>query len=163
MVETLARSYGDIPVAKMLEAATKVDDTKAMATRLQGQQRDVWKDMGLDVDDVYSQVLRLDSTTGNLFENPNFAVWTKFVDDFSGGQTSSFEALWKILGEKALVQKLIAPRQTRRNSTVRELQDDLILKWLSLKTPPAEVSKLLGTSFEGITLASRYKWSFLNQ
>ncbi|KAH7469367.1 hypothetical protein KRP22_004614 [Phytophthora ramorum] len=163
MVETLARSYGDIPVAKMLEAATKVDDTKAMATRLQGQQRDVWKDMGLNVDDVYSQVLRLDSTTGNLFENPNFAVWTKFVDDFSGGKTSSFEALWKILGEKTLVQKLVVSSQTKRNSTVRELQNDLIRKWLSLKTPPAQVSKLLGTSFEGTTLASRYKWNFSNQ
>uniref|UniRef100_H3H3I4 RxLR effector protein n=1 Tax=Phytophthora ramorum TaxID=164328 RepID=H3H3I4_PHYRM len=144
MVETLAKSYGDIPVTRMLEAATKVDDTKAMATRLQGQQRDVWKEMGLNVDDVYSQVLRLDDTTGNLFENPNFAVWTRFVDDFSGGQTSSFEALWKVLGEKALVQKLVVSSQMRRNSTVRELQDDLIRKWLSLKTSPVQMSKLLG-------------------
>uniref|UniRef100_H3GEX4 RXLR phytopathogen effector protein WY-domain domain-containing protein n=1 Tax=Phytophthora ramorum TaxID=164328 RepID=H3GEX4_PHYRM len=116
MVETLARSYGDIPVARMLEAATKVDDTKAMATRLQGQQRDVWKDMGLNVDGVYSHVLLLDSTTGNLFENPTFAVWTKFVDDFSGGQTSSIEALWEILGEKTVVQKLVASRQTRETA-----------------------------------------------
>ncbi|KAL4163924.1 hypothetical protein KRP22_004551 [Phytophthora ramorum] len=157
MVETLTRHYGGLSVREMLEAAMKVDDTKAMATRLQAQEIDLWKDMGLDAEFVFRRLLRLDRTSGNLFENPNFAVWIKFVDNSSEGKASSFEALWKILGEKTLVQKLVASRQTRRNSTVRELQDDLIRKWLSLKTSPAELSKLLGTLFEGTTLARRYE------
>jgi len=165
MTELLSRSYGDAPVAKMLQQATKVKGTEGMASRLQSQQLTTWKEMGLTSDDVFRGTLKLDKQTGNLFESPNFLVWTKYVDDFSGEKTSSFDFLWKAFGEEKLAKMLIAPKDAKSNSVVGELQNSLIRKWLAMSPPkkPAEVSTILGTSSQGKTLSSLYRWNYKNQ
>jgi len=165
MIPTLTAHYSDDVLAKMLQQAMKVKGTEGIATRLQNQQLTTWKEMGLTSDDVFRGTLKLDKQTGNLFESPNFLVWTKYVDEVSGEKTSSFDFLWKAFGEEKLAKTLIAPKDARRNSVVAGLQNSLVRKWLAMSPPkqPFQVFNLLGPSTEGKVLSNLYRWNFRNQ
>lgn len=127
MVEVLSKNYGDAVVSKMLESATKVKvkDTRDLATRLQKQQMNVWKKMGLNSDDIF-KALNLNKNVDNSFESPNFVVWTKFLKSYSGEKTNTFDTLWANLGEKKLATMLVAPKKANGNSVIADLQNSLI-------------------------------------
>ncbi|KAE8964532.1 hypothetical protein PR003_g30058 [Phytophthora rubi] len=147
MVDTLRKSYGDIPVVKMLEAATKVESTKGIATRLQSQQIDIWKQMGLDSDDVF-KLLRLDEGVDNLFSNSGFNIWVKYLDDFNANnpakKTTVFNTLRSHFSDNMLSQLLIAAQKVPSTEKIAtRLQNQQIKVWLDRKEFPDTVFKFL--------------------
>nr|AEK80750.1 Avh147 [Phytophthora sojae] len=147
MTETLARTYGDLPVAKMLATASKVESTKDMAKRLQVQQFDNWKQMGLDSDDIF-KMMHLDEGVANMFSNPAFSAWAKYLDDFNANnpakKTTVFKELRRHFSDNTLSQLIIAAQKvpsTERFAT--KLQNQHIRVWLDRKELPDSVFKLL--------------------
>ncbi|POM81783.1 Avirulence protein (Avh) [Phytophthora palmivora] len=162
MIEALGGSYGDAAVAKMLQTTmTKAKDveTKQLATRLQNQQLQHWKDIGLNSDDIFKDLSL--NKAGVTFENPNFIVWGKFLQNYSGERTRPIDKLWANFGEEKLATMLVAPREAiGGNAMVTFLQNKLLEKWLTMERSPKDVSAMLGSSFGGKTFAASYKWNY---
>ncbi|KAE8987534.1 hypothetical protein PR003_g22555 [Phytophthora rubi] len=59
MIPTMTKNFGDDAVGRMIEAATKVEGTKRLATSLQTQQIKYWESLGMSTDDVF-RALKLD-------------------------------------------------------------------------------------------------------
>lgn len=147
MIETLTRSYGDVAVMKMLEAAKKVESSKTIATNLQTQQLEVWKSMGYNSDDVF-RLLNLDDGVDSILANPMFSMWVKYLDDFNANnpakKTTVFDTLRSHFSDSVLSQLLIAAQKnpsTKKMAT--QLQGQQIQKWLDNKEFPNTVFKYL--------------------
>ncbi|KAL3663754.1 hypothetical protein V7S43_011169 [Phytophthora oleae] len=78
----LTKTYDDLALSKMLEAAKKVPKTKIIASKLQTQQIDAWLDAGKSTDDVF-KLLKLDKTGDKLFKNPQVLTWVSYVEKFN--------------------------------------------------------------------------------
>ncbi|OWZ08129.1 hypothetical protein PHMEG_00019377 [Phytophthora megakarya] len=162
MIEAFKGHYGDEAVAKMLQTTmTKSKDveTQKMAGRLQDQQFEVWQSSRITSDTLFKQ-LNLNKVDVTL-ENPNFLVWGKYLQNYSGEDKKAFDKLWQIFGEKKLAAMLVAPRETvGGNEMITFLQNAMIKKWISMIRTPEDVSSMLGSGFGGKTFAAAYKWNF---
>ncbi|ETP36107.1 hypothetical protein F442_15866 [Phytophthora nicotianae P10297] len=164
MVEVLKGGYGDEAIARMLQqTATKAKDveTQKMAVRLQNQQFEHWRDIGLNSDDIFKE-LRLNKA-GVTLENSNFVVWGKFLQNWSGENTTPFKSLWARYGEKNLATMLVAPREQAGDSVIPFLQNQLVNQWLAMERTPADVFKMIGSSDGGKKLVGAYRWSYKNK
>ncbi|KAG6616534.1 putative secreted RxLR effector protein [Phytophthora cinnamomi] len=147
MVEILTRGYGDVAVMKMLETARKVENTKGIAARLQAQQFDVWRQMGLDSDDVF-KLMNLDDGVDKIFANPVFSVWMRYLGDFNAKnpakKTTVLNTLRSHFSDNTLSQLLIAAQKVPSTEKfAARLQSQQIKIWLDKKELPDNVFKLL--------------------
>ncbi|GMF52820.1 unnamed protein product [Phytophthora fragariaefolia] len=147
MIETLTRNYADIAVLKMLESARKVESSNGLATRLQKQQLDVWKQMGLDSDDVF-RLLNLNDGVDNIFSNPVYRIWTKYLDDFNANnptkKTTVFDTLRSHFSDNVMSQLLIAAQKNPSTEKIAsKIQAQQLKVWLDRKELPDRVFKLL--------------------
>ncbi|KAG1687540.1 hypothetical protein DVH05_004789 [Phytophthora capsici] len=82
MLSTLAKTYDDVTLWKMLDAAKKVPKTEIIASKLQAQQLDAWLDAGKSTDEVFN-LLKLHQTGDKLFKNPQLLTWVSYVEKFN--------------------------------------------------------------------------------
>ncbi|KAG3115425.1 hypothetical protein PI124_g8011 [Phytophthora idaei] len=75
MLGMLTKTYGDLKVANMLEAARRNRKTFNLADMLQGQQLRGWARNGLSTDIVFDLLKVGEGGVENLFVNPAFTVW----------------------------------------------------------------------------------------
>ncbi|KAE9063059.1 hypothetical protein PF005_g31192 [Phytophthora fragariae] len=76
-IQTLTKSYGEEKLATMIQAATKVEETKQFAKNLQTAQLKQWMSKAKTPDDIYKKVLKLDST-----DSPNADIWRAYYNAY---------------------------------------------------------------------------------
>nr|QMU24901.1 PaRXLR77 [Phytophthora agathidicida] len=147
MLPMLRKAFGtDEALAKALQTATKVESTKAVATKLQTEQLKGWMERGYSTDTMF-QFLKLDKFEDNLLGSPGLAVWTRYADEFNPGtKTTLFDTLDKFYRDKEQLSKLIT-FGTKFESTKKlatDLQKELQLKaWLRNLESPQDIFKVL--------------------
>ncbi|ETI54256.1 hypothetical protein L917_02670 [Phytophthora nicotianae] len=85
MISALRTRYSDDVLSKMIIAAKQAPSTKNVATKLQVEQLRAWGKQGKSADDVFA-LLNLKTKAQNLddlFDDPQFVPWLKYVDDFN--------------------------------------------------------------------------------
>ncbi|GMF50775.1 unnamed protein product [Phytophthora fragariaefolia] len=82
MISALMGRYSDDVLSQAIIAAKKVPGTKDLASKLQIEQTVAWLKKGKSSDDVFN-FFQLKTAGKQIFDNPQFTVWTKYVDDLS--------------------------------------------------------------------------------
>ncbi|KAE9297184.1 hypothetical protein PF001_g16521 [Phytophthora fragariae] len=77
MLQTLTKSYGEEKLATMIQAATKVDETKDFAKNLQTSQFNQWMAEAKTPDDIYTKVLKLNSN-----DSPKADIWRAYYNAY---------------------------------------------------------------------------------
>ncbi|OWZ21060.1 Avirulence (Avh) protein [Phytophthora megakarya] len=144
MLPTLLKHYKDFQLSTMLEAATRVDNTRDMAMKLQSDQMKLWKSRGYTPDDVFHGC-KLDILDGglNLLANPRLAIWMKYTE-FNPRTTTLFDTLHKTYPDQWLSQILVAGMNNAKTyKLAKELQTQQVNRWLNDRELPTNVFKFL--------------------
>lgn len=81
-ITTLTTQYGDISLAKLLQADSKVVKTKEIAVKLELSQMQRWLAGGNTADDIF-KLLKLNRAGDDLLSSPLFNTWTKYMQLFN--------------------------------------------------------------------------------
>ncbi|KAG1694405.1 hypothetical protein DVH05_021485 [Phytophthora capsici] len=76
MAEILIKTYGDLPVAVMLQ---RTRSSPKLARRLRVEQIQGWKSKGKSADEVFT-LLKLDKAGSDLFVSPQLNTWYNYVN-----------------------------------------------------------------------------------
>uniref|UniRef100_H3H3I5 RxLR effector PexRD54 WY domain-containing protein n=1 Tax=Phytophthora ramorum TaxID=164328 RepID=H3H3I5_PHYRM len=150
VLHVLTKRFEDEPLAKIIASGKTLDSTKAVATRLEGQQRQAWLASGKSSDDVFT-LLKLDKAPDNFFDNPLYKTWSSYLNVYNnkhpGKQTNLFKTLTTKCKDKPLIKILEeAKKFPNLESTASKLQTEKIQSYLAIKKSPDEVFTLLGLS-----------------
>ncbi|ETK73270.1 hypothetical protein L915_19779, partial [Phytophthora nicotianae] len=160
---TLAYHYSDEALAKMLDAAKKVDGTSVLATKLEKLQTTNWLYAKESPDYVF-KVLALDQMGSKTFSSPQFYRWMTFM---SKSDTIDPEmAMYRVLGtyhsDAALAKMFAAAKQAESTRALAAQLERIQLKnWVRGGESPNAVFKALaldqmGTSIFSSPLFSRW-------
>ncbi|OWY99325.1 RxLR effector protein [Phytophthora megakarya] len=161
VIATLTAYYGDVGLAKIIEAAKQVKGTAVMAKRLQNEQIHSWLIAKKSPKDVFT-LLNLDEAGSDLFKQPQVVTWAAYLDKFNLENPASKTTLFSFVNprfedEGVLVGMLIAAEKvpTTKSIAVR-IQAEQTRLWLSNSfdeaKKPAEVFKLLRLDNAGPSL-----------
>ncbi|KAL4140100.1 hypothetical protein PRNP1_015176 [Phytophthora ramorum] len=148
LVHLLTKRFEDEPLAKIIAFGKTLDSTKAVATKLETQQMQVWLTSGKSSDDVFT-LLKLDKAPDNFFDNPLYKTWSSYMNLFNkenpGKETNLFKTLTTYYNDKRLI-KIIqeAKKFPNLESTASKLQAEKIQSYLAIKKSPDDVFKLFG-------------------
>ncbi|KAE9071088.1 hypothetical protein PF005_g27052 [Phytophthora fragariae] len=129
--------------------AEKGSATKELAARLQAGQRSVWLSKWKSADEVFN-LLKLNKADGKLFDNPQFTVWTKYVDDLNGGDPKTANSvivstLTSHHNDESLAKLIRAAKDVKETEKMAsDLQNAQVSNWFVLKESPTDVKKWLG-------------------
>ncbi|OWZ10730.1 Avirulence (Avh) protein [Phytophthora megakarya] len=146
MFRTLIRHYGDIQLSSMLEAATKVESTRDVATKLQGEQMKLWERRGVTSKQLF-KTLKLnifDDGVTNLLASPSMNTWIKYADKVDPGpRTTLFDKLRNAYSDDTMLSKLLTTGMKDPNTEklANELQAKQVNRWLDDLQPPENVFK----------------------
>ncbi|KAH7491196.1 RxLR effector protein [Phytophthora ramorum] len=148
LLHLLTKRFEDEPLAKIIAFGKTLDSTKAVATRLENQQRQIWLTSGKSSDDVFT-LLKLDKAPDNFFDNPLYKTWGSYMNVYNnkhpGKQTNLFKTLTTKCKDKPLIKILEeAKKFPNLESTASKLQTEKIQSYLASKKSPDEVFTLLG-------------------
>ncbi|KAL4114920.1 hypothetical protein PRIC2_013817 [Phytophthora ramorum] len=148
LFHVLTKRFEDEPLAKIIAFGKTLDSTKAVATKLETQQMQVWLTSGKSSDDVFT-LLKLDKAPDNFFDNPLYKTWSSYMNVYNnkhpGKQTNLFKTLTTKCKDKPLIKILEeAKKFPNLESTASKLQTEKIQSHLASKESPDEVFNLLG-------------------
>ncbi|KAL4114315.1 hypothetical protein PRIC2_014638 [Phytophthora ramorum] len=148
LFHVLTKRVEDEPLAKIIAFGKTLDSTKAVATKLETQQMQVWLTSGKSSDDVFT-LLKLDKAPDNFFDNPLYKTWSSYMNVYNnkhpGKQTNLFKTLTTHYNDKRLIKILEeAKKYPHLESTASKLQTEKIQSHLASKESPDEVFNLLG-------------------
>ncbi|KAL4114314.1 hypothetical protein PRIC2_014637 [Phytophthora ramorum] len=148
LFHVLTKRVKDKLLAKIIAFGKTLDSTKAVATKLEDQQRQVWLTSGKSSDDVFT-LLKLDKAPDNFFDNPLYKTWGSYMNVYNnkhpGKQTNLFKTLTTKCKDKPLIKILEeAKKFPNLESTASKLQTEKIQRYLASKKSPDEVFTLLG-------------------
>uniref|UniRef100_H3H6F3 RxLR effector PexRD54 WY domain-containing protein n=1 Tax=Phytophthora ramorum TaxID=164328 RepID=H3H6F3_PHYRM len=148
LLHLLTKRFEDEPLAKIIAFGKTLDSTKAVATRLENQQRQIWLTSGKSSDDVFT-LLKLDKAPDNFFDNPLYKTWGSYMNVYNnkhpGKQTNLFKTLTTKCKDKPLIKILEeAKKFPNLESTASKLQTEKIQSYLAIKKSPDDVFKLFG-------------------
>ncbi|KAL4086387.1 hypothetical protein PRIC1_014091 [Phytophthora ramorum] len=148
LFHVLTKRFEDEPLAKIIAFGKTLDSTKAVATKLETQQMQVWLTSGKSSDDVFT-LLKLDKAEKNFFGNPLYKTWSSYMNVYNnkhpGKQTNLFKTLTTKCKDKPLIKILEeAKKFPNLESTASKLQTEKIQSHLASKESPDEVFNLLG-------------------
>uniref|UniRef100_H3H3S2 RxLR effector PexRD54 WY domain-containing protein n=1 Tax=Phytophthora ramorum TaxID=164328 RepID=H3H3S2_PHYRM len=128
--------------------------TKAVATKLETQQMQVWLTSGKSSDDVFT-LLKLDKTEKNFFGNPLYKTWSSYLNGFNnknrGKEANLLKTLTTHYNDKPLIKILEeAKKSPHLESTASKLQTEKVQSYLTIKKSPDEVFNLLGLGDGGM-------------
>ncbi|KAL3657660.1 hypothetical protein V7S43_017462 [Phytophthora oleae] len=117
------------------------------AAKVSDETLQLWLKSGKSADNVFIR-LKLNTASDKLFENPQFSAWIKYGDELYTKTpqkgVSTISTLTSYYGNQALSQMILAAQKTpSTTSLATELQARQLKYWLSDKTTPADVFKLL--------------------
>ncbi|GMF27326.1 unnamed protein product [Phytophthora lilii] len=151
LIATLSKVYGDEGLIKMLAAAKKVPTTSRMAANLEKAQVQYWLDTRKSTDDVFT-LLKLDKGGDDLFRNPLFTNWIKYVDDYHSIYLEEKASLIRVLKKhytNAVLARMIIDGTLLPSTkhTAQRLQAELFKSWMGVRRPfvktPDDVFALL--------------------
>ncbi|OWZ04791.1 Avirulence (Avh) protein [Phytophthora megakarya] len=148
MIQTLSKYYDDIQLSSMLDAAKKVDSTRAVAVRLQGEQLKMWKSGGVTPYQLFKafKLNVFDDGVTNLLGSPRMRTWIKYADEVKPGTTTVFDTLRLSYPDDKVLSKILTAgaKDPNTKQLATELQQaKKINHWLNDLQPPENVFKLL--------------------
>ncbi|OWZ04534.1 RxLR effector protein [Phytophthora megakarya] len=119
MFNTLTKHYNDDALAKMLVAAKEVDNTRAIATTMEGLQLSKWISAGNSADEVFKS-LQLHRAGDKLFESAVFPNWISFLTKRNSRDPDleMFSTFVKHYSDDALAHAVIAAKKV---STTKDI------------------------------------------
>ncbi|EGZ13675.1 hypothetical protein PHYSODRAFT_265395 [Phytophthora sojae] len=167
MVPTVLNYYSDDVIFKMTEAAKSVEETKAIATKLQEELVQAWLkskktpdealvDFGLGKKTRYSK-----NPVEPLLERALFNSWVKYLDDYNvlypEKKTTVIEALTRRFGD-ANVAKMItkAKKEVVTRSLATKLEAAQLEIWLSSGKSVEDVFNLLKLDYAGVFFSEHH-------
>ncbi|OWZ12381.1 Avirulence (Avh) protein [Phytophthora megakarya] len=147
MIQTLSKYYDDIQLSSMLEAAKKVDSTRAVATKLQAEQMKIWKSGGVTPYQLFNafNLNLFDDGVTNLFASPGMRTWIKYADEVKPGTTTVLDTLRAAYRDDTVLSKVLTAgmKDPSTEKLATELQAMQVNRWLDNLQPPDNVFKLL--------------------
>ncbi|OWZ12206.1 Avirulence (Avh) protein [Phytophthora megakarya] len=140
---TLSSHYQDDVLSQMLIAAKKKPETKEMATTLQIEQLQTWLSKKTPADDVFA-LLQLNKADDKLFDSPQFALWSKYLDDLSGPnkETTMIATLSTHYADEAMIKLINAAKDNpAMKGMATKLEGAQHKKWIAAGTSPVDVFK----------------------
>lgn len=134
-------------------AATKVPNTKELATNLQNQQIQMWLTR-LESPETVFKFLMLDKGADNLLANPQLTTCLLYTKNFMANNPYArkvvfIDTLRTNYTDKSLTQMLTAAKEVPRSKKMAaHLEDQLLGRWALAGKTPEYVSKMLGKSAE---------------
>ncbi|KAG1699988.1 hypothetical protein DVH05_012422 [Phytophthora capsici] len=152
-IATLATQYGDDTLYKMIDAAKVIPETKDLAPKLQREQIQRWITTRKDSDDVF-RLFDLEKAGGNLFNNPKFTVWAKYVDDLNAETpTTMIPTLKKHFYEEALFRMFGKAKTMEETKTIAtKLETELVQSSINNLKTPEKFLKELGLNSDAFTV-----------
>ncbi|OWZ19826.1 Avirulence (Avh) protein [Phytophthora megakarya] len=139
----LSTYYTDDVLAQLFIAAKKISGTENIATKLQAEQLQIWLRKQKSADDVFT-LLQLNKVDNKLFDTPEFALWSKYIDDLkiSNKESAMLSILKTHYSEEAMI-KLVHSRKAPlgMKSTVMGVDGGKMQEWLKAGTFPDDVFK----------------------
>ncbi|KAH7464960.1 RxLR effector protein PSR2 [Phytophthora ramorum] len=143
-------------LSKVLAEAAKNPSTKDIATRLESAQVKWWVSLSGTPDDIF-KTLKLNIARSDIFESPELATFTKYLDAFNkkprNEQTTLFEVLKNSYGDEALM-KLLVSAQNAKSEEATKMMDDILAGWLDFTKSPYSLFKSLNLDKAGDDLLS---------
>ncbi|OWY99973.1 Avirulence (Avh) protein [Phytophthora megakarya] len=139
-ISTLTRYYGDKELLKLLKIAKMNPSFEKLAAKLEAQQIQYWIAIRKDPDAVFD-VLRIEMGFSNLFGQPVFAVWAKYVDDLNAKYTnkpaSMIPTLKKHFSDYNLFRLTEAAKDVERTKGLAtKVQTEWLQTWLQNRKSP---------------------------
>ncbi|KAF4138481.1 hypothetical protein GN958_ATG12347 [Phytophthora infestans] len=134
---TLAAKYGDDSLCKLIEKARESTNvkTKELATHLQAEQMRYWIDTRKDPSDVFHLFQPRIKLSQDIFSNPEFRSWVKYVDDLNAKYpehtVSMVPALRKYATDGDLLQITLKAKIDATKSIAKRVEDDVLQFWLT--------------------------------
>ncbi|KAF4137097.1 hypothetical protein GN958_ATG13681 [Phytophthora infestans] len=150
-IPILTTHYGDEALSTILIRAMKTPSTANVAGKLHNEQIQLWLDAGKRPRDVF-KFLALDKAGDKLLENPQFATWLTYLDDFNSKNTriSRIAVMTNYFGDDKLTAMLFdAMRSPSTAKLAANLQDEQIKRWLYTEKSPRDVFQFLSLSKAG--------------
>ncbi|KAG6616598.1 Secreted RxLR effector peptide protein [Phytophthora cinnamomi] len=163
LIATLTAHYGDEGVARMLDAAKKVEATKTIATNLEAAQIQHWLNSRKMLDSVF-KLLNLDTAGENLLANPLFTTFTKFTDAFHAKNLGSkMTTVWIVRAHYSdfdVAKMILAVEKTPISaSSAKRMEGTLFKNWMASPNTPDDAFKTLKLDQVGIESCSRTRCS----
>uniref|UniRef100_H3GXM3 RxLR effector PexRD54 WY domain-containing protein n=1 Tax=Phytophthora ramorum TaxID=164328 RepID=H3GXM3_PHYRM len=148
LLHLLTKRFEDEPLATIIAFGKTLDSTKAVATKLETLQMQVWLTSGKSSDDVFT-LLKLDKAPDNFFGNPLYKTWGSYMNVYNnkhpGKQTNLFKTLTTKCKDKPLIKILEeAKKFPNLESTASKLQTEKIQSYLASRKSPYDVFETLG-------------------
>ncbi|GMF33547.1 unnamed protein product [Phytophthora fragariaefolia] len=149
MMSALMGRYSDDVLSQAIIAAKKVPGTKDLASKLQIEQTVAWLKKGKSSDDVFN-LLQLKTAGKQIFDNPQFTVWTKYVDDLSKNDADKADlTMLSTLGahySDDVITKMIqrAKKVPSTESIAMKLENAQPQYWLSKNKTPLDAFTTFG-------------------
>ncbi|OWZ09200.1 Avirulence (Avh) protein [Phytophthora megakarya] len=149
-ISILTRKFGDYDLFRMIEAAKTSSDMniKTLATELEAKQMQFWLTTKKDPDDIF-RVYNLQSLRWkNIFKEPEFTHWAKYVDDLNAKYpeepTWMYSTLTKHYKDEVLLKKIYELRWTEDAEVIPKLEDDWLQAGIQNHKTPYQVLLDLG-------------------
>jgi uncharacterized protein with PhoU and TrkA domain len=154
VVSTLVGRYGDEAVAKMLDAAKKVEGTSEMATKLQAAQMREWLRSGKSADDVF-ELLKLDDGLETLLTNPSLNILASYVNRFNqqnpGKETTLVGTMMLSYGDEAVARMLEAAKKVPSTEKLAtEMQVAQFNQWIREGAQPRQIGQMFKLTKENV-------------
>ncbi|KUF83413.1 hypothetical protein AM587_10001427 [Phytophthora nicotianae] len=151
---TLASRYSDDAMAKMFAAAKEIDETKAVATKLEEIQLTKWISTNKSPRDVFN-ILELERMGSQGLASPQFSRWTDFIT--KANPTDSEAVIYTRLrvhyNDEALAKMFAAAKEIdSANALVSKLEGIQLAKWESARSSGDYVFKVLNLDKTDIQL-----------
>ncbi|OWZ03405.1 hypothetical protein PHMEG_00024871 [Phytophthora megakarya] len=151
--KTLSKTYDDLTLSDMLEAAKSIPATKKVASELQRQQNQTWLANGKTVDDIFT-LFKLNKPSLENLVNPRLGAWSSFVREYNMGVDPGKEASliatmtshYTDLGLAQLLQKGKTVDETKK--IAEDLQIAQFNRWLYQEKTQDDVIELLGLKLD---------------
>jgi hypothetical protein len=156
LVATFTKHYGDLGLAKIIEAAATVKATAPVARRWQFEQVSRWIEGGKTQQEVF-QLLKLNRAGKKLLVQPGFSTWVKFSDTvIKQNPDKNLDGIISILktqykyDDKALLGMFSAAEKVpQAKALAKRLQTEQIQYWLRSGETPVALFKLLKVDAAG--------------
>ncbi|KAG6616796.1 Avirulence (Avh) protein [Phytophthora cinnamomi] len=147
-IPTLIRQYGDDHLFELIEAATKISSTTEVAIKLRGKQLEYWAAIGKAPEDIFFHNFMLARAGENIFTNPDFAAWTKYVDDFNlknpQKATSPIPILMKYYADGRVPEMIVLAKKAETTKAIATKMDAAQMNyWLNSGKSAGDVFTLL--------------------
>ncbi|GMF45862.1 unnamed protein product [Phytophthora fragariaefolia] len=148
LISTLMANYGNKDLAEILGRATHVDETSALANRLETEQVYLWLEEKPTPNEIF-KMLELNTARYTLFDKPQVNSWMKYTvaynSKFPKAKATFLSSLehFKYTDEELISMLIAAKNVPRTEAIAKRIQSEQTLQWLNAEKQPDDIFKLL--------------------